>query len=305
VAAEGGRKMKRIISAVIALTLFTSLGLAGASCVPIVEAKTGTIEVWVTDAPPGYEITSIMVTVSEEGVEIHKAVAEQEQEQEQEGEGEQNQEQNQEQQQEQQGEGEWITIPITGENPFDLTQLQDGLQQILAIAEVSAGKYTQIRMNVEMVEVTFLKEGEKDETTVEARLPSGKLKFVRPFDVVEGETTVLLLDFDVDKSVVFTGQGKVIVKPVVKLTIQQGKVHQLASVEGTISAVDTEESTISITPNGETEAIVLNVNPQTEITLDGEEAILDDLTELGEGNSVIASYYLNNLKATQIDAQSP
>ncbi len=148
--------MKRIISGVIALTLLASLGLAGASCVPIVEAKTGTIEVWVTDAPPGYEITSIMVTVSEEGVEVHKAVAEQEQEQEQEGEGEQNQEQEQEQQQEQQGEGEWIPIAIIEDNnPFDLTQLQDGLQQILAIAEVSAGKYTQIRMTIDRVEVTY------------------------------------------------------------------------------------------------------------------------------------------------------
>lgn len=292
--------MKRIISAVIALTLLTSLGLAGASCVPIVEAKTGTIEVWVTDAPPGYEITSIMVTVSEEGVEIHKAVAEQEQEQEQEGEGEQEQEQ----QQEQQGEGEWIPIAIIEDNnPFDLTQLQDGLQQILAIEKVSTGKYTQIRMNIEMVEVTFLNEGETEETTVEAKLPSGKLKFVRPFDVVEEETTVLLLDFDVDKSVVFTGSGKVIVKPVVKLTIQQGKAHQLASVEGTISAVDTEKSTLSITPSGETDPIVLNVNPQTEITLDGNPVTLNDLTGLGEGNSVTASYYLNNLKATQINAQ--
>ena len=69
-----------------------------------------------------------------------------------------------------------------------------------------------------------------------------------------------------------------------------------------ISAVDTEAETISIIPDGETEAIVLNVNPQTEITLDSEEATLD---ELGEGNTVTASYYLKNFKATQIDAESP
>ncbi len=62
---------------------------------------------------------------------------------------------------------------------------------------------------------------------------------------------------------------------------------------------------ISIIPTGETEAIVLNVNPQTEITLDGDPATLSDLDGLGEGNSVTAYYYLDNLKATQIDAQPP
>jgi len=54
-----------------------------------------------------------------------------------------------------------------------------------------------------------------------AVLPSGKLKFVRPFEVFDGETTIILLDFDADKSVKVTGDGKVIVKPVVKLSIQQ------------------------------------------------------------------------------------
>ena len=32
---------------------------------------------------------------------------------------------------------------------------------------------------------------------------------------------------------------------------------------------------------------------------------LEDLDGLGEGHSVTASYYLNNLKATEIDALSP
>ena len=37
----------------------------------------GRIEVRVTDAPPREEITSILVTVAENSVEVHKAVAEQ------------------------------------------------------------------------------------------------------------------------------------------------------------------------------------------------------------------------------------
>jgi len=301
--------MKRIVtSSAIALVLVASLGLA--SCTSAVEAKTGTIEVRVTDAPPGYEIKSIMVTVEEEGIEIHRAVAEQVMEQNQEQGQQQNLEQMQQQEQNQEDNGEWITIPIIGDNPFDLSLLEEQ-ELVLATQDVPVGKYTQIRMTIEKVEVTYRKNGDEQDTTVEAKLPSGKLKFVRPFDVAEGETTSLILDFIADESVIFTGaqkndEAKVIVKPVVKLDIQQGgKPHQLATVEGTISAVDTEASTISIIPTGETEAIVLDVNPQTEITLDGDPASLGDLDGLGEGNSVTARYYIDNLKATQIDALSP
>ena len=286
--------MKRIISSVIAVSLLASLGLAG--CTQAVEAKTGTIEVRVTDAPAGYEVTSIMIWVAEEdgvaGVEVHRAADD--------------------------GDGEWIPIAIVnGNNPFDLTLLADGLQQVLAIGGVEAGRYTQIRLTIDRVEVTLLEDGET--TTYEAKLPGGKLKFVRPFDVVEGETTTILLDFIAEKSVVVTGatvagtepeQARVIFKPVVKLEVQQGgNPHQLAEVEGTISAVDTTEgaSTVSIIPDGgiEADTIVLSVNPQTEITLDGIPATLAQLAALGAGNTVTASYYLDNLKATQIDAQSP
>jgi hypothetical protein len=162
---------------------------------PIVEAKTGIIEVRVTDAPPEYGITEIWVTVldsKEEGVAVHKAGDD--------------------------GDGVWVTIPITGDNPFELLSLQKAdLDALLATEEVTAGKYTQIRMTIDIVQVKI-----GDGGLQPAVLPSGKLKFVRPFEVFDGETTILLLDFDADKSVTVTGGGKVIVKPVVKLSIQQG-----------------------------------------------------------------------------------
>ena len=229
--------MMRIISAIIALTLVAGLGLAGASCVPTgkmptpvpIGVPTGTVEVHVTDAPPDVSVTSINVTVS--GIEIHRAVAEQEEERQGEG-GGQLQEEEQERQEGQQ-QGGWIPIEITGENPFDLLQIE-GLDELLAIDEVDAGKYTQVRVTVDKVEVAL-----GDNPPEEATLPSGKLKFVRPFDVVAGETTVILLDFDADKSVTVTGAGKVIVKPVVKLTIQQGS--SISPGDG-LTAVSEDES---------------------------------------------------------------
>ena len=184
--------MKKIITAVTALSLLAGLGLAGASCTEA-EAKTGTIEVRVTDAPPGYEVTSIMVTVSE--VAVHKA-----------GDN---------------GGGEWITLDIV-EGTFNLLELE-GLELTLATEVVEAGKYTQLRMTVFTVEVTYLEEGETEATTVEATVPSGELKFVRPFDLEAGETIALLLDFDADKSVVITGNDKVIFNPVVTLATPQSQ----------------------------------------------------------------------------------
>lgn len=255
--------------------------------------STGTIEVRVTDAPPQYgdikEIRVEVVNSGEEGVAVHRAGVD-------EG-GE--------------GQGEWIKVPITGDNPFELLALKNGgLEALLGEAIVPTGKYTQIRLTVKEVKIVF--EGAtpeaSDDITKIAILPSGTLKFVRPFDVVEGgEPTVLVLDFDAAKSVHITGQGEVMVKPVVKLSIQQGKAHELATVTGTINDVDEEESTVSIIPTGkdEEDAIVLDVTPKTEITLDDEEATLGDLAELiGEEHTVTASYYLDNLKAVTIGAET-
>jgi hypothetical protein len=90
------------------------------------------------------------------------------------------------------------------------------------------------------VEVTYHENvnGETgDPQTVPAKLPSGTLKFVRPFVVQEGEETRIILDFNLQDSVVFTGSEKdinVIVKPVVKLSVSEnGEPAEPEETEGT------------------------------------------------------------------------
>jgi hypothetical protein len=63
-------------------------------------------------------------------------------------------------------------------------------------------------------------EGVAIEPAGDAVLPSGELKFVRPFEVKAGESTIITIDFDIsaDKSVVFAG-GKWLFKPTIKLDI--------------------------------------------------------------------------------------
>jgi hypothetical protein len=152
---------------------------------------TGILEIRVTDAPPERAVSEINVTLS--NIQVHKSGSETD------------------------GDGGWITV-ISDPQPFDLIQLKDlGAEEILGEAVIDIGRYNQIRMDVEFVDAVI--DGETVETGVD--LPSGKLKIMGSFTIEVDTVTVLLIDFDADKSLVFTGQGKVIFKPVVKLSIEQ------------------------------------------------------------------------------------
>ncbi len=207
----------------------------------------GMIEIVVTDAPPGYEITSIEVEVS--GIEVHQAQAEQEQDREQDDDGIQNNNKNKGKQNSQgkgvtgndestptpddassdesdavvedtsgstDGTGSWISLDIKG--TFDLLIVKENPLS-LGTNYLDPGKYTQVRIAVDSVMVEYLDGSSSETQTAVAEVPSGKLKFVRPFNIASGHTTSLLFDFIADKSVVFTGSDKVIFKPVIKLQV--------------------------------------------------------------------------------------
>jgi hypothetical protein len=165
----------------------------------------GTIIIYVTDAPPDEEVTSIMVTLSE--VQVYKASTEQES-------------------QSQDDEGEWITIDIIGNATFDLLQIK-GIEQFLGSAELEATEYTQVRLVVDAIQV---KVGSGELT--DAALPSRELKIAQPFNVIAGETTALVLDFEADEMLnlsrtieapTLADTEKVTVTPVVKLIVRQEK----------------------------------------------------------------------------------
>ncbi len=153
-------------------------------------AATGAVEVRVTDPLPG-NITSVNVTVDE--IAIHRA-----------GAG---------------NESGWETIPIvvngnvTANVTFDLYRIV-GNETVLGYApSVPAGNYTQLRMHILSANVTI------DGNTTDATVPSEWLKIVRPFEVVSGNTTTLVLDFDAAQSIVVTGAGDVKFLPVIRLEV--------------------------------------------------------------------------------------
>jgi len=111
----------------------------------------------------------------------------------------------------------WITV-IGTPGSFDLMSVI-GVEKILGSANLSAGKYTQIRMSVTNVTGVTT-----DNVTYTAEVPSDKLKIIGNFSVGSGNTTVLTLDFDGEHSLIRTGEGKFLFKPVVKLLVNnEGK----------------------------------------------------------------------------------
>jgi hypothetical protein len=151
---------------------------------PVVDS--GTIEFLVTDPPPA-DVIHAFVTLST--IEIHR-----------------------------QG-GGWEQTAIN-ETTFDLMEVI-GVTEVLGSVNVTAGNFTQIRMNVETVDVVFATDNGTDNVT--ARVPSEKLKIVKAFE----EKTVLTLDFDGKRSLVLpgkdveTGKQKAIFKPVLHLLVEQ------------------------------------------------------------------------------------
>ncbi len=194
--------MRVIASSLIAIMLLAGPGIAGVGC-ETKEIETGNIEVRVTDVqteegassnPTQFEISSIIATVSE--VKIYRTVVAQGTQQEQEEDVEQ---------------GEWINLNITVASPFDLLKLT-GLERVLALAEVEADYYSQISMTIDRLDVTI---NDGSEMII---IPSKPFEFAGPFVVIADETTTIIFDFDIDKSVVIE-EDKAIINPIAEITM--------------------------------------------------------------------------------------
>jgi len=109
--------------------------------------------------------------------------------------------------------GNWTSIAVDME-PFDLKEIE-GIQDFLASQIVETGKYTQIRFEVNSVTIVV---GGDNYT---AKVPSDHIKLVGGFNVTDNNTTEITLDFNGEKSVLVTGKGEYIFKPVIKLLVSE------------------------------------------------------------------------------------
>lgn len=176
---------KRIVSLVLLLSFLAGSAFV-ISCTDSTSPETGLGELKLTmvDAPAGYDNVNIVVT----RVEVHKTDADE-------------------------NSGWYIINDISA--TYDLLALRNGASDILGSAQLDAGHYSQIRL--------FIGNGSNvvvDGITYPLGIPSGEqsgIKLNRAFEIQPDLLYELILDFDAGRSIVLTGNGQYILKPVIRV----------------------------------------------------------------------------------------
>ena len=133
----------------------------------------------------------------------------------------------------------WQSLGGVSAGVYDLLKLINDDDTLLADALISTGRVQQIRLVLGTENYVKL---EGDPTLIKLETPSAQqsgLKLNIHMDVVEGVLYKLVMDFDVNKSIHKTGNGKYMLKPVIRTTLE--------AVGGSIKGVvmpDTLQTTV-------------------------------------------------------------
>lgn len=210
------------IKSLLLLTLVCLFATAGfISCdVNNSNSSSGTLKVKMTDAPANYDAVYIDV----QAIRFHQNSDIETD----------NDESNQEAE-----ENGWVTIDYDGD-PVDLLTLRNGNTITLGETELDAAHYSQMRL--------ILGDSNKvviDGSTYALTTPSAQqsgLKLNIDTDITEGDTYTLLVDFDASRSIVTTGSGKYILKPVLRAV----DLSETGSISGVVQPSDFQTSVMAI-----------------------------------------------------------
>ncbi len=108
------------------------------------------------------------------------------------------------------GSAGWIVV-VDHAQTVDLMRLVN-VSEVLGEKQLDAGKYTQIRLKIDSATVTV------DGVDHNLDVPSGVLKLNRGFTLQQNQTLKLTLDFNVEKSLIRTGNDQYKLKPVIAVT---------------------------------------------------------------------------------------
>lgn len=125
----------------------------------------------------------------------------------------------------------WTDITLNPARKINLLNLNDPTQPNLALESLGetpleAGHYTQLRLvlvpnsnnpNTPLANSVVLENTTAEIALVTPSAVQSGIKLIHQFDVGSGQRVDLLLDFDACKSIVKTGNGKYILKPVIKV----------------------------------------------------------------------------------------
>jgi hypothetical protein len=147
------------------------------------DEKTAKVQVWLTDAPGDYQEVNIDI----QGVEVHVG--------------------------DNDDESGWRSLPAR-EGIYNLLDLTNGLDTLLGEVEIPAGKISQVRLVLGDNNTVKVNDDVFDLSTPSAQQSGLKLQVHQTLSA--GITYKILLDFDVARSIVTTGNGGYKLKPVIR-----------------------------------------------------------------------------------------
>lgn len=138
--------------------------------------------------------------------------------------------------------GESKVVVFEGSTDVDLLDLQ-GVSEIVSEAEVPPGTYTKIRLSIDNPRLVLVAEPEVTLTDIQLTA-NGRLFVSQTFEVPEGQTSLIILDFGGVK-LVQQGNGGFTLTPQldVALTVTDADV----TASGTVASVDAEASSLVLT----------------------------------------------------------
>ncbi len=179
----------------------------------------------------------------------------------------------------------WVTV-IEGPVEYDLMELV-GVEQILGEIQLASGIYTQIRLEVDSALVTI--DGEQHDLGIS----SGSVKLVRAFEIRDGETTELTLDFDAQESIHSAGQTY-LMRPTIRILGPSPGDGRDGGGDGQddepecVEDSDCEEGYICV--EGECEEIEIDEEDEDNITGNFMLMVSDAHADIGDFDSLIVSF---------------
>lgn len=191
-------KSFRLFAAVAAASAIAAAGLTGCTD-SLTGSSQGTVQVRMTDSPADFQAVNVVITE----VQLHRADSSD-------------------------AEG-WETIKRDS-TQYDLLQLRNGVFTTLGIGTVPAGHYTQMRLVIGSGSNVVIA-GLPIALSLSSEAETG-IKLTGSWDVKAGETLDLGLDFDAGRSIVLTGNGHFMLKPVIRAVVMD----QAGAISGTVTA---------------------------------------------------------------------
>ncbi len=111
----------------------------------------------------------------------------------------------------------WVNMNVNG-GIYNLLDYRDGIDTLIAAGPINAGRINQIRLILGTNNTIVI-----GPATYELETPSAQqsgLKLNVQANIQPGETYSILLDFDAARSIVETGSGKYILKPVIRTILE-------------------------------------------------------------------------------------